>query len=168
MLAKKYEVSCRAKKEEKKYALTFDILLVVMVIKVNRNPKAGITTDTKVLHKTHIMMRKLAKVTYSGAENLQIKSFSTLIGYFCDWLLEIMVQKFCEKVPSKHRFAIGLTITRTKLMTFLLPQSISLLLMVQISFFCSFNFIIRSFWSVNCFERCEKFQTIKSSASSIY
>lgn len=118
------------------------------------------------------MMRKLAKVTYFEAENLEIKSFSTLIGYFCDWLLKITVQKFWKSC-IKHRFAIGLAIHLEKdeidgaFVSLLSQFEFLLMLMVQLIFF-SFDFIIRSFQPVNCSERCEKFQTIKSSASSIY
>lgn len=78
---------------------TFDILLVVMVIKVNRNRDHHRQNS----YTTHIMMRKLTKVMYFGAEkrNLQIKSvfdFSREI-VLCDWLLEITVklgQKFSQ------------------------------------------------------------------------
>lgn len=82
---------------------TFDILLVVMVIKVNRFPDHR----RQKSHKTHIMMRKLAKVTYFRAKKLQIKSFSTLIGHFCDWLLEITVQTLCKSSSENQDCVFG-------------------------------------------------------------
>lgn len=87
-----------------------------MVIKANRKLKKPRSpqTDTS-FYKIHIMMRKLAKVTYFEAENLQIKSLLTLIGYI--FLIGYWKSRYSKsfhffffffgKSCNKHRFAIG-------------------------------------------------------------
>lgn len=103
----------RAKKEETQN--TFDILLVVMVIKANRKSKSPGSPQTQLSQNSNNDAQSCQSDvnTLGEWENLQIKSFATLIGYFCDWLLEIWhgEAKLLNKVASN--IVSHLVISRT-------------------------------------------------------